>query len=198
MIFTKWERFMCRRLSVIIILSFAILIHFPKSAVAEGFGKIEWGMSKEQVENVINSNLENSSFKISHFILYMDQIKVPSEYVSYSSKFKIFNVEFDAVFSFDNAQRLKQIVLYQEKLGDVTVITNGGDLNKKFESYFTRQYGKIYKSNSLRFDFMQYLDFQWMGNETFVHMIELIDLKPSQSQYKHAIEIMIRQEDSPF
>ena len=118
---------MCRRLSVIIILSFAILIHFPKSAVAEGFGKIEWGMSKEQVENVINSNLENSSFKISHFILYMDQIKVPSEYVSYSSKFKIFNVEFDAVFSFDNAQRLKQIVLYQEKLGDVTVITNGGD-----------------------------------------------------------------------
>ena len=121
---------MRKRLLLVITVLFLILINFPQYSLAEGFGKLEWGMSKEQVENLINEKLGISLFNHSHFWVYMDQITTPNGCISYSSKFKVFDIDFDAVFSFDNNEKLKQIILYQEDLGDIEVLMSGGNIEK--------------------------------------------------------------------
>lgn len=181
---------------VVLLLSLlCTFISLPTTSHAEGFGKVEWGASKEDVEASFNITLKKTSGYFSHFIFYMDQITIPKDFINYSTHMELFNNDFDAIFSFSPSGEFKQVILYYESNGSISVARYGEEILKKFESYFTRLYGNIYKSHDFSHDLRQYSNYQWLGKETFVHMISLFDL---EAKYKYALEILIRQEDSPF
>ena len=169
-------------------------------ARAGGFGKAQWGMSKNEVQEALNVEMSGSYYAPA-ILPFLALMSPPSGYEAFEAKYKLFGEDFTGFFIFDPEGGLSQVAMRFEAEGGIGVVTRGQKIVAEFEKSFTRQYGSVYKETADPFAVlasktkMLHTMKEWLKDDT---LAQLGTYNKFVEPYEYKVEATWRKETSPF
>lgn len=174
------------------------LLSVATASFSEGFGNAHWGFTKKQTEDALSIHLtQKDGTHISAVFLYYDQIKSKSGHAIYSSKYVIFDREFDGLFVFSQKDELEQVfMIRKQQSNNVQTLMESGEMEKNFVRAFERATLKSTPKRKTHLDPRQYSYQEWLSKESVLRVVTEVSF--GGGSYGYVIEASWMREASPF